>query len=304
MKHAITRPATTLLLLLACLFLAAPASAQHLVARVNGSNITSYDVAQRIKLQQLVEHKRISPKQALDLLIDDKLKQQEARRIGFRITEDDVDKELTRIATSNRQTKDQLEQGLRQAGVDPSALRDRIAADLAWNSLLPYKTRSIGASNADINAEIQKRLAKGEGKVIDYTVNQVIFVVPGANPGIANQRMRDAAAARGRFNGCEAGLSMLRQMRDVAVKPTVFRTSLDLPKQMNDLLAKTAIGHLTEPYRSDQGIEMIAVCDRKERNDEAAIRTQVENELNQKRRTATGESILKELREKAYIKRF
>src|SRR5690606_38073216 len=111
-------------------------------------------------------------------------------------------------------------------------------------------------------------------------------------------------AARKRFTNCESGLAMLRQMRDVAVKPPVFRSSTDLPKPMADLLAKTPVGRLTPPYRTDQGIEVIAVCERKERNDEAAIRKQVEAELRNKRSGNLAESILKELRAKAQIRHF
>jgi peptidyl-prolyl cis-trans isomerase SurA len=307
LKNIARSLATPRLLLAAGLLLAAsaaPAMAQRVVARVNGANITSFDVTQRIKLEALISNNRLSPKQALDVLIDDKLKVLEGRRMGYKLSDADIDNELTRIARNNRQTKDQLEGGLRQRGVDPIALRDRLAADLVWNAIVPYRARSLSPSNEVINAEIAARVAKGEARVHDYGLNQVIFVVPGANPAVAAQRQRDAEAARKRFSNCESGLDMLRGMRDVAVKPPVFRSSTDVPKQMADLLAKTAVGHLTQPYRTDQGIEMIAVCERKERNDETAIRKQVEEDLNKKRSGNLAESIIKELREKATIKRF
>jgi len=282
----------------------APASAQRLVARVNGANITSFDVTQRIKLEALISRTRLSQKQALDTVIDDKLKVLEGRRMGYKITDNDIDAELSRIARNNNQTKDQLEDSLRQRGVDPIALRDKLAAELVWGALVPYRARSLSPSNEAINAEIAARVAKGEARVHDYGLNQVIFVVPGANPALAGQRRRDAEAARKRFNGCDSGLEMLRHLRDVAVKPPVYRTSTDLPKPMADLLAKTPVGHLTQPYSSDQGIEMIAVCDRKERTDEGAIRKEVEAELSKKRSGNLADSILKELRAKAQIKRF
>jgi hypothetical protein len=49
---------------------------------------------------------------------------------------------------------------------------------------------------------------------------------------------------------------------------------------------------------------MIAVCERKERNDQSAIRKEVEDELSKKRSGNLADSILKELRAKAQIKHF
>lgn len=282
----------------------APATAQRLVARVNGANITSFDVTQRIKLEALISHTRLGQKQALDVVIDDKLKVLEGRRMGYKVTDNDIDNELNRIAKNNNQTKDQLEAGLRQRGVDPIALRDKLAAELVWGAIVPYRARSLSPSNETINAEIAARVAKGEARVSDYGLNQVIFVVPGASPAVASQRQRDAEAARKRFNGCESGLEMLRHLRDVAVKPPVYRSSTDLPKEMADLLVKTPTGQLSKPYRTAQGIEMIAVCERKERNDQSAIRKEVEDELSKKRSGNLADSILKELRAKAQIKHF
>jgi peptidyl-prolyl cis-trans isomerase SurA len=281
-----------------------PATAQRLVARVNGANITSFDVTQRIKLEALFSRTHMSQKQALDTLIDDKLKLAEGRRMGYKVNDSDIDTELNRLARNNNQTKDQFEDGLRQRGVDPIALRDKLASELVWGAIVPYRARSLSPSNEAINAEIAARVAKGEARVNDYGLTQVIFVVPGASPAIAAQRQRDAEAARKRFNDCDSGLEMLRQLRDVAVKPPVYRTSTDLPKPMADLLAKTPTGRLSQPYRTDQGIEMIAVCERKERNDESVIRKQVEAELNSKRAGNLAENIIKDLRAKALITRF
>jgi peptidyl-prolyl cis-trans isomerase SurA len=302
--RSLTRPMLLASAALALAVSVTPAAAQRLVARVNGVNVTSFDVAQRIKLEALISHKRLGQKQALDVVIDDKLKVIEGRRMGYKITDNDIDNELNRIARNNNQTKDQLEEGLRQRGVDPIALRDKLAADLVWSAIVPYRARTSSVTNEAINAEIAARVAKGEARVHDYGLSQVIFVVPGANPGVAAQRQRDAEAARKRFGNCESGLDVLRQLRDVAVKPPVYRSSTDFPKEMADLLAKTPVGQLTKPYHTSQGIEMIAVCERKERTDESAIRKQVEAELNAKRSGNLAENILKELRSKATIRRF
>ena len=91
------------------------------------------------------------------------------------------------------------------------------------------------------------------------------------------------------------------QIRDVAVKPPVKRSSNQVSAQLNAILSKTPINHLTPPFPSDQGIEMIAVCEKSERVDTAAARAKAEEEVATKRRTAGTDDYLKSLRSKALI---
>ncbi|HEX7882094.1 MAG TPA: peptidylprolyl isomerase, partial [Afipia sp.] len=57
--------------------------AQSVAAMVNGEAITNFDVDQRIKLTQLTARKVISRQEALEELINDKLKVKEAKRYGL-----------------------------------------------------------------------------------------------------------------------------------------------------------------------------------------------------------------------------
>jgi peptidyl-prolyl cis-trans isomerase SurA len=132
-------------------------------------------------------------------------------------------------------------------------------------------------------------------------VRQVIFVVaPGSNPG---QREREANAARGRFTDCESGVEYMRSLRDVAVKERVGRSSTELPKPTAELLQKTPVGRLTAPFRSEQGVEMLAVCEKTDRQDAAQLRNQIEQEMQQKRTEGSAASYLNELKAKVDIRR-
>ena len=95
----------------------------------------------------------------------------------------------------------------------------------------------------------------------------------------------------------------MRSLRDVAVKERIGRTSTELSKPMVDLLNKTPVGRLTPPFRSEQGIEMLAVCERTERTDNIQLRNQIEQEILAKRTQGTAEQFLKELRAKVEIRR-
>jgi peptidyl-prolyl cis-trans isomerase SurA len=275
--------------------------AQSSVVTVNGDPITESDIQQRMRISSVIYRKPLSRQAATNELIDEKVKMQEARRIGLRPTQSFLDDALGRMATSNRQQPAQFEQNLQRAGIQPDALKAKIGADAVWSELLRTRARNSNVSNSELNAEVERRIAKGEATVTDYVVRQVVFVVPtGVNPGA---RERDANAARGRFADCESGVEFMRNQRDVAIKERIGRTSTDLSKQMNDMLQKTPIGRLTPPYRSEQGIEMLAVCEKNTRQDTLSLRTRVEQELMSRRSEASSGPYLNELRSKAQIQR-
>jgi peptidyl-prolyl cis-trans isomerase SurA len=277
------------------------AMAQSAVVRVNGEPITAREIDQRMLVSRLLFQKPLTRDAALRELIDDKVKSNEGRRLGMRVQSTHTDEMLSRMAASNRQTPAQFEQNLGRAGIDPESVRAKVAAETIWGELLRVRARGSNISNAELNAEVERRTAKGEARVTDYVVRQIVFVVPqGSNPG---QRERDANAVRGRFTDCDTGVELMRSMRDVAVKERISRSSTEISKVLNETLQKTPLGRLTAPFRSEQGVEMLAVCEKKDRQDNIALRTQIEQEIQQKRIQGTSESYLKELRTKVNIQR-
>jgi peptidyl-prolyl cis-trans isomerase SurA len=296
---------TQIQILAACaalaVFSAAPSAAQTSVVSVNGEPITSRDIDQRMRIMGTLFRQPISRPAALEQLIDDKVKSVEGRRLGMRVTDAHQNEMMTRLAGSLRQQPTQFEQNLSRSGIEPDAVRAKITADAIWGELLRVRARGSNISNAELNAEMERRAASGGAKVTDYVVRPIVFVVPqGVSPG---QREREANAARGRFTDCEAGVEYMRGLRDVAVKERVGRSSPDLPKVTNDLLGKTPIGRLTPPYRSEQGIEMLAVCEKNERQDLGRLRTEIEQEIQQKRAAGSTADYVKELRGKVEIRR-
>jgi peptidyl-prolyl cis-trans isomerase SurA len=271
------------------------------IATVNGDPITARDVDQRIKVMGQLFRQPVSRPQAVEQLINEKVQAAEARRIGMRVTEAHQKDMMSRLAASVRQEPAQFEQNLQRAGIDPDAVRSKISADAVWGELLRARGRNTNISNAELNAELEKRQAAGGARVTDFVIRQVIFVVPpGVSPG---QRSGQANAARNRFTDCDSGVEFLRTLPDVAVKERVGRVSSDLPKPTQELLNKTPIGRLTPPYASPQGIEMIAVCEKNDRQDVGMLRAQIEQELQQKRSEGGSAAYMNELRAKVEIRR-
>lgn len=265
------------------------AQAQSIVAFVNSEPITSYEVEQRARINRIARMST-ARQSTLNELIDDKLKIAEARRIGYRIGDSNVDDQIARQAKSNGQTLFEFNQTLAKAGIDMNAYRDKLRANYAWELVMERRKGStvqdplFGSSGTGTGA-----------KVTDYTLYSVIFVVPRGSA--AGAKMGQANAARARFNDCSSGLAALRSMADVAVRPPISRSSDTINPQMNKLLAATPVNRLTQPFPSEQGVEMLAVCEKRERFDRFG-----KSDADAKKADTDATTFLKTLRSKAVIR--
>jgi peptidyl-prolyl cis-trans isomerase SurA len=280
--------------------LAMPVWAERAVATVDGRTITQAEVRERSRLIQIFDRRRPSARQALDELINDRLKIQEAARRGIRVPASMVEESIGRLARSNGGPS-AFAQNLRSSNLDEGALRRKLEANIAWDGVMRAAARDAGRlSKAELEAALSRKQAEGGTTVSDYDLQSVVFVVPAGSGGGARE-MAKARAARKAFSGCETGFAALRGLVDVAVKPAFSRSSADLPAETVKLLNATGIGKLSEPFATGEGIEMIAVCGKRDRQDLAAAREQIERESASKAIASQSEALLKDLRARAEI---
>ena len=280
---------------------ASPARAQALLAIVNNQAITSFDVDQRIRIAALTERRRLDRKAALTELVDDQVKVIEARRIGYRINDEGVETEYGKLAKSNRMSTREFGDALERSGVQPNALRAKLRADLAWQVLLRDQARrGSQVTSAEIDSALEEK-RRATGTITEYRLQQVVFIVPRGAPNVG-ERLRAANAARASFTSCETGFDDLRQIKDVAFKPAVVRTSADLAKPLQQVIDKTPVGRLTPPSQSNEGIEMVAVCSRTDLKPDAVQRSSVASDIAEKRIIENAKTYLAELRKKVDIR--
>jgi peptidyl-prolyl cis-trans isomerase SurA len=240
--------------LLAMLVVAAPmlantAHAQQVVLLVNGEPITALDIEQRGKLTQMSTHKTPVRQDVIEELINEKLKVKEAKKWG--------------LESRMRMTTDQLTQTLARGGVNPTTLKSRIRADMAWPQLVRGRFQSsLQIGEKDILKQME---SKTDDVGHDYTLRPILFIVPPGSPeAFIEGRKREAEALRGRFQGCEEGIAFARALKDVAVRDQVTRSSADMPAELRKILEGIEVGRLTAPEVTKVGVEMFAMCAKKE----------------------------------------
>ena len=296
-------------LAVACLIVAAAASgtarAQQVLMVVNGDVITAYDVEQRMKFVQLSTRKPGVRNEVIDELIDDKLKVQFGRRYKIEIPDSEVDAQFADMGNRMHMSAEQLTQALAQGGVDAATLKAKIRSDTVWQNIIRGKYQGdFQIREKDILAAIQTDKPDEKSQVgYEYRLRPILFLVPHGAAQITEARQKDAEALRGRFTDCDSGLKYARTLRDVAVRDVIVKSSSDLPAVLRDVLDKTEIGHLTAPEVTPQGVELFALCERKETKEDTPEKRQAREKLFSEKFQAKAKQLLRELRKQAMIER-
>lgn len=281
---------------------AAPGPTQMVVVIVNGDPITNWDIDQRGRLNQLSGQKP-TREAVLDELINEKLKLQLLKRFAIPEVDKDVDSAYRNMARRARQTPKDFTSQLEKQGVMLETLRSRIRAEIIWSQIIRGRYQSsFQFSDKEVQSRLQATKPEDVNSVgYDYTLQPILFVVPrGSPPAAFEARMKEAEALRARFQSCEQGIPIARSLRYVAVRQSVIKGSADLPPTLRDVLAKTELGRLTPPDVTRDGIEVFALCGKKQ-SENAPAKKEVRDQLMQEAFDQHSKKFLKELRDQAMI---
>ncbi len=285
--------------------LAMPAAAfAQVVVVANGSPITVYDIDQRTKLIALSTHKTPTREEVIKELIDDRIKIAKAKTYGFELPQKEIDSAFNNMAKRQHISPQQFAQFLNRGGISPDTVKARIRAELTWGQLVRGKfSASLEVGESDVAKALRSRnetQADVAGYV--YTLYPVMVVVPqGSNATFMEAKRREAENLRSRFLSCKEGLAFSRALRDVAVREPISRNSAELAPQLRELLNNTPIGHLTTPDVTPQGLQMFALCDKKESKTDSPMKREVRQQLFSQRFDAEAKKFLDEIRRSAMI---
>ncbi|MEJ1158538.1 SurA N-terminal domain-containing protein [Prosthecomicrobium sp. N25] len=288
-----------------------PASAQTAIkVVVNGEPITSNEINQRARFLRLVAKELSGPalqKQAMEELIDEKLKAAEAKRVKVTITEAQVDAAFAGIAERVKLAPSQLGQALAQQGIDARTLRARLRGQLTWQQLVLNRfSKSVTITDSQIIAALEKKGANRADlvkptKTDEFLISQITFVVAKSTPGGAAARLKEAEAFRARLNGCDGLNELARSYKEVVIKNVGRRTAEELPEGFRKPLTETPVGKATKPQAGGAGVELLAVCEKREVQTDIQDRGKVENDLREQEGQLLARQYISELRRIAVI---
>ena len=284
--------------------LAAPTAARaQVVVIANGSPITELDISQRSKLMAVSSRKTPTRKEVINELIDDRLKIAKGRVYGMDLGPAEVDAAFDNMAKRQNATADQFAKVLERAGISANAVKARLKAELTWSQLVRGKFgTSLQVNEGDLNQALRAQNAAENTVGYIYTLYPVTIVVPrGSSEAVIAAKRREAENLRSRFVACKSGLALARALRDVAVREPITKSSADLPEALRELLAKLEIGRLSTPDVTAQGLQMFALCGKKESTADSPVKRELRNKIYTSRYEAEAKKFLEEIRKSAMI---
>lgn len=239
---------------------------------VNNGVVTTNQITQRARFLRLTGFKGDTVEAARKQLINEELQFQEGKRIGFSVSDAQVQKSLARVASSNGATVAQFTGGLTQRGINVSTFKRLIKARLLWQQIVVARERAerrkASEDKRDITSILFNRGSDGKNrKVKEYTVNQFIFVLNNAaSEKQASQRQKEASAFKSTNKSCkEAEAAALRLAADGVVMKRIGRFTTDtLPPEMKEDILAINNELFTTPRRGEKGIGMLAICKTRE----------------------------------------
>ncbi|WP_189501658.1 MULTISPECIES: peptidylprolyl isomerase [unclassified Mesorhizobium] len=279
-----------------------PAFASEIKYVVNSVPITTGDIAHRAAFLRL-QHKKGDAAQEM---IDQTLRVAEAKRLGIRISDAQVEAAYQRFASNNKMQLKQLDGVMSQSGVSKEHFKEFIRAQMAWNQALSarYRSDSGGGAMSEQDA-VRRMLDKGGNKptAMEYMLQQVIFVVPAAERSATlAKRKREADAMRARFNGCNTTHEFAKGLIDVTVRDLGRVLAPQLPPEWADQIKATKVGGATTTRETDRGVEFIGICSSREVSDDKAAQMVLQSEGgNDKNADDLSKKYVEELRKTARI---
>jgi peptidyl-prolyl cis-trans isomerase SurA len=291
---------------------AGPAAAQdtlRIVALVNDEAITAIDLGARTQMliasgqmQNTPEvQQRLRP-QVLRALIDERLRQQAANREGIAVSQDRIDERMAQLAQSNNLSLENFRTALAQNGIDPAWIEQQIRTELAWTMLVSRKFRpGIIVTDEDIdNAQRQMRESQG---TTQYRVAEIFLSIddPNDTPAVqeAAQRLLEQLKRGANFGAVARQFSQSASAGNGGLLGWVGPS--DLAPELAAAVETMAPGTVTGPIRSDGGLHIVALVDRRAAQADALTREQISERLVRDRLDLMARGYLRDLRRSAYV---
>ena len=182
-------------------------TADYIVAIVNQELVTAGEVQQRIdRLREEAQRSKskLPPDdelrhQVVDALIDERVQVTNARDVGQRIDEPELERAVANVAAQNQLTPAQLRERLKKEGIDYARFRNNVRDQLQVERVREREVQArITITDAEVDAVLDKQRAAA-GSATEYNIAQILVTVPeNASESLIAERRTKAEAALNR----------------------------------------------------------------------------------------------------------
>ena len=271
----------------------APLTGDYIVAVVDQELVTHSEVQQRLaRIEQDAARNgtRLPPReqlrrQVIDALIDERAQLSQAKIVGLRIDEVEIDRAVANVAAQNQLTLPQLRERLRDQGIDFARFRSNVRDELLLSRLREREVqRRIRVTEAEIDAYLRELRGQGAAAT-EYDIAQVLIPVP--EQATPQQEAELRARAQEVLDKARAGTPFEDLVREYSEGPNReqggrlgMRSADRLPDLFVQAVADLKAGELApQLLRSGAGFHVLKLADRKDRQGMAITQTRARHIL-------------------------
>ncbi|MEZ5897062.1 MAG: peptidylprolyl isomerase [Parvularculaceae bacterium] len=243
-----------------------------IAAIVNDNVITTFDVEQRVNLMIMASGGQLNPQilpqlqnKALQDLVQELLKMQEAHEFELAPDEGEVETEVRSLAAQNGLSFEQLKDELEKNGVSIATLRKQMAANIVWPRLVQGRYgKRVRVRDQEVDATLER--LREEATQEQYLLSEICIPVPSPEQ------------AQAYYDG---GMQLIEQMRKgvpfavVAQQFSACTTAAtggdmgwvragELPDEISQAITELPPGSVTNPIPSEGAFMIMAVRDKRE----------------------------------------
>ena len=254
---------------------------QKVLVTVNDQPITTLDVETRMNLWKLLGQRGGDRKKALNDLIDDIAKIEQARKLGADPTNQEIAERMSGLAKGMKTDEAGLESKLASQGISLSAMRQYFAAQISFARIVrgKYKEdfsvskadvdRKLAGFKSEIDSKVKQRINEimrdpRMKPVTAYQILEVNFPIDTGGGELTNELLQSRAIEVNqyvqRFKGCKSARSAASGIFNVKVGRMVEADGAKLPPPLKAALDKTKPGTAIGPIRGPNGLQALGFC--------------------------------------------
>lgn len=222
---------------------------------VNDKVISNYEVSQRILFLQLLRAPGDPEEEAITALIEDRLRNAEAKRLDLTLTAEAVLAGMTEFASRANLTAEQFIEALGQAGVSPETFRDFVSAGLIWRDVVRAKfAGKVTISEAEIDRAIARSKQATTARMLLSEV-----VIPGENGLAIVEKLKRENATLTAFSAAATRYSKAPSAENGGALD--WLPLANLPSEVRAAVMALEKGKISDPVRVPGGIAVFFLRD-------------------------------------------
>jgi peptidyl-prolyl cis-trans isomerase SurA len=239
-------------------------------------------------------------KAALDELIEERLKMQEAKRLSAIAETAEVDRVIKGMAERNKLTPEELAQQVSKSGANVKEMRLRIKASLSWAAVIRQRFgRQIALSANDLERVVT---SVGGPADVELNVQRILLPLPAdVTQQRVAQRLGEAERLRMAYTGCGGMSGLAAQVTGARFDDLGDRPPSSIEEPTRSMLLAANDGEMLPPTVNDGGVELWAMCGRKAVKAAAKSKSGGNDQIRQKEFEILSKKHLKDLRQDAHI---